>query len=598
MLEFLDSLKSKMAAKLSFPRRLWYSVALLGLVALAIWLPRAFTLDKFVATDEVVWLWRSANFYYALGQRDFDATYMTKSPGVVTMWVETAAFLLDFPEYRGFGQGMLNKYALFEALSKSKGVEPHDILVTSRKLTVILNTFLLAISFLYARKLFGDLPSLAGFLLIAFDPFHSGITRMAHLDGPMGNFAFLSLLAFLRYIYDGRRIRDLLISAAAGGFAILAKIPGFILVPTVGLIAILDFWGRRQEVIMLAGSRARAWFGGLIKPLMLWGVVVLVTMFVFFPAMWANPLATLKRLTFSPLQVADNLVVKTPTTDREQTEDQFEIPAKISNRPIEYLFRYPHKYLWRTSPVILIGLVLAFLAYRFKVTPFSETHARKAVLGLLLFVLLFTILMTIPPKTSEKYYLPVYTVFDLIAGLGWYAMADWARRFAPARIRAIFPGVVLASVVLVQASLSLRTFPYYVTYFNPLLGGNRKANQVLTIGSGEGLDLAADYLNQKPDANQLKVMSWYGIGPFSYYFDGESIPLYGARSWDSDMIARLQQTDYLVTYANQWQRQLPGGFFPWLKGIEPEFRVWFDGIELARVYNVKSIPDEKFTASP
>jgi len=265
-------------------RRLWFSIALLGIVALAIWLPRAFALDRFVATDEVVWLWRSANFYYALGQRDFAATYITTHPGVVNMWVETAAFLLEFPEYRGFGQGLLNKYALFEALLESKGVDPHDILVTSRRLTVLLNTFILAGCFLYARKFFGDLPALMGFMLIAFDPFHSGITRMAHMDGPMGSFAFLSLLAFLGYIHAGRRTRDLLISAAAGGLAILAKIPGFILVPTIGLIALWDFRDRRQEITALSSSRSRAWFEALIKPLALWALVVLITVFIFFPA--------------------------------------------------------------------------------------------------------------------------------------------------------------------------------------------------------------------------------------------------------------------------------------------------------------------------
>ena len=220
------------------------------------------------------------------------------------------------------------------------------------------------------------------------------------------------------------------------------------------------------------------------------------------------------------------------------------------------------------------------------------------VISLLLYVLLFTIMMTIPPKSSEKYYLPVYVVLDLIAGLGWYAVADWAKKLFPARWRSGFGFFVLAFIVLVQASLSLRTFPYYVTYFNPLLGGNLRANQVLTIGSGEGLDLAAQYLNQKPNATHLKVMSWYGIGPFSYYFVGDTIPLYGSRGWDSGWISKLQQMDYLVIYANQWRRGLPGGLFPWLEGIEPEYRVWFDGIELARIYDVKSIPAEKFSANP
>jgi hypothetical protein len=583
-----------MTAQPSFSHRLWSAIMLLGIVALVIWLPRAFALDRFVATDEVVWLWRSANFYYSLGQRDFGATYLSKHPGVVTLWIETAAFLLDFPEYRGFGQGKLNKYALFEALLRSKGKDPHDILVTSRGLTVLLNTLLLSASFLYARSLFGTLPSLMGFLLIAFDPFHNGITRMAHLDGPMGSFAFLSLMAFINFVHNGRRSRDLFVSAIAGGFSILAKIPGFILFPVVGLIALLDFWGKRRAIFASSGNRIRLWFETLIRPLAIWALAVLLTIFVFFPAMWVRPRDTLVKLTLSPLQVAENVL----GDDDEVEREQIEIPARIVEKPVDYLIRYPYKYVWRSTPIVLAGLLLTLAAYIFRIGTLAELRTRRAILNLLLFVVVYTAVMTIPPKSSEKYYLPVYTVLDLVAGIGLYAGVAWVKKFFPPRMQTAIPAVILAALILTQALLALRTFPYYVTYFNPLLGGNRRANQVLMIGSGEGLDLAADYLNRKPNAEQLKVMSWYGIGPFSYYFVGESVPLYGSREWSVQDIARLRQVDYLVVYSNQWRRQLPGGLFPWLEGVEPEQRIWFDGIELARIYNVKSFPPEKFSVHP
>jgi hypothetical protein len=580
-------------------RRFGWAIALTGIVAAAIWLPRAFALDRYVATDEVVWVWRSANFYYSLGQRDFERTSITKHPGVVTMWLESAAFLLKFPEYRSFGQGWLNKYALFEALALSKGVDPHEILVTGRALTVILNTTLLVISFLYARKLFGDGPTLVGFLLIAFDPLHMGISRMAHLDGPMASFLLLSLLAFLNYIYAGRRARDLLISAAAGGLAILAKIPGFILIPAAGLIAFWDFWERRQEALAQTSSKTGVWFNLLIKPMAIWGLVLLVTTFVFFPAMWVKPLATFKYLALSPFSVADNIVVdQTFSVGGGQTEQPFELTTKLSEKPFDYVFRYPKRYLWRITPVIVIGLVLAMAAYFLKAGALAEARLRRALRGMLLFAILYTIFMTIPPKSSEKYYLPVYVVFDLIAGIGWFSAADWAKKYVPSRLRAALAFLVLLGVLALQAALALRTFPYYVTYFNPLLGGNRRANQTLNLGSGEGLDLAADYLNQKPGAKWLKAMSWYGIGPFSYYFDGETVPLYGSGEWTAEDIARLRQLDYLVVYVNQWKRQIPGGLFPWLEGVEPEQRVWFDGIELARIYKVKAIPAEKFISNP
>ena len=46
-----------------------------GVVLLGILLPRAIKLDQFVTADEHLWLNRSANFYFALGQRDYAVIY-------------------------------------------------------------------------------------------------------------------------------------------------------------------------------------------------------------------------------------------------------------------------------------------------------------------------------------------------------------------------------------------------------------------------------------------------------------------------------------------------------------------------------------------
>jgi len=85
-------------------------------------------------------------------------------------------------------------------------IDPHDLLVTTRLIIVIINTLLIAAAFIFARLLFGAFPALIGFLLIAFDPFHVSVTRLAHLDGPVSSFLFLSVLAFLAYLYCGRRL--------------------------------------------------------------------------------------------------------------------------------------------------------------------------------------------------------------------------------------------------------------------------------------------------------------------------------------------------------------------------------------------------------
>ncbi|MEK6222773.1 MAG: hypothetical protein N2D54_11060, partial [Chloroflexota bacterium] len=43
--------------------------------------PRLATVEQYVTTDEVLWLYRSANFYYAIGQREFEETYQKFHPG-------------------------------------------------------------------------------------------------------------------------------------------------------------------------------------------------------------------------------------------------------------------------------------------------------------------------------------------------------------------------------------------------------------------------------------------------------------------------------------------------------------------------------------
>ena len=55
-------------------------------IIIAMLLPRIFELNKFVTTDETIWIMRSSNFYYALGQSEFENTRQsTGTAGVFTM---------------------------------------------------------------------------------------------------------------------------------------------------------------------------------------------------------------------------------------------------------------------------------------------------------------------------------------------------------------------------------------------------------------------------------------------------------------------------------------------------------------------------------
>jgi hypothetical protein len=551
----------------------------------ALVIPRAFALGRFVAIDEVNWFHRSATFYSALMKNNWEETYVNNSPGVITTWVGASAFRLVAPDYRANLDQMKTSYTAFER--KLSNVFPYRhiyLLALSRAIMIALLISLLLICFLYAQRLFGIMPSLMGFLIIALDPFFIALTRMNHLDAPQAVFMFLSVLAFLTYLYRGKRRFDLIVSGAAGGLAFLSKLPGIFIIPTIGVLSVweyikTDFFGNRIKTGINRNS-----FWKMVQSLLIWMLVFIMVYAVFWPAMWVQPLDTVKNVFGTSSKYANTIV--------EETESNDEVnPQKVVNQPFTYYLRYPESFLWRTTPIVLFGLLFLLYAHISGNDIVNDETIRRSVLGLLLFVIIYTIGMTLPPKSSEKYYAPVHIVMGLLAGLGWFSLShNLGKRIR--RFRGKYLQIaILIVVILIQFTWVYRSFPYYYTYYNPLLGGLQKAAQTRLVGVGEGLDQAGQYLQAKPNSSQLQVMSWYGTGPLSYYFDGEVAPLFMANSvWTPEFIQKLSEMDYLVTYTNQKHRNQPPELFKLLQEIEPEHTIIISGADYAWIYKVSDIP--------
>jgi hypothetical protein len=147
--------------------------------------------------------------------------------------------------------------------------------------------------------------------------------------------------------------------------------------------------------------------------------------------------------------------------------------------------------------------------------------------------------------------------------------------------------LTLILVAGVQIAGTLNTFPYYISYYNPLMGGARKAPQVMQIGWGEGIDQAARYLNEKPDVARLKVIAWYDTGSFSYFFNGADRTFWSTPEQDPDDWQKFITSDYAVVYIQQWQRQMPKYVLDYLSGIKPEHSIWINGLEYVRIYKLQ-----------
>ena len=239
----------------------------------------------------------------------------------------------------------------------------------------------------------------------------------------------------------------------------------------------------------------------------------------------------------APLHVLSSIV-----SEMQKYSEGHDNPMFFLGRPTEDpgpLF-YPVAYLFRTTPAVLVGLVAA-AALGWKCQwPFDAPVRRRSTLGLVAFALLFAAVMTLSAKKFDRYISPVFVVLDIVAALGWLGLTQavlgwWHERRSrtapagavpplsvPSRLSGL---VVLSAIFLLHGLFAFVHYPYYFTYYNPLVGGSRTAPGVLMVGWGEGLDAAARWLNQQPEAAELRVVSWYSQGPLSYFLQP------GRRAW-------------------------------------------------------------------
>ncbi len=487
--------------------RLFLEIVVTCGLILLIGVPRLLDLNSFVTTDETLWLVRSGSFYKALSHHDYAATFQKSHPGVTVMWAGLTGYMRVYPDYKDQSIGL-------GVLAKRDFTMPLRILTAGRQAMVLFHLLALGLSFLFARKLFGMMPALMGFLLIAFDPFHIALSRVLHLDGLLADLMLLSLLAFLVYL-DDHKTGILLVSAIAAGLAWLTKSPGLFLIPLITLLAFID------HVRLTSKQNKSEWWKSILQPtkaLVIWGLVGALVVFLLWPAMWVDPLGSLVRVFRDAIGYAE----------AGHESAVFFNGHIYTNGEIPDISFYPINFLWRTTPVTLLGLIAGFVLFIRKIFIFksgsklqvSDSNSlsesqnnRKSLLqrmdrqvwalaALLLFAVGFSLLMSLGLKKFDRYILPSIVPIDLVAGICLVWLTQWIVRSFREKPRAIVTGIILLSLVAVQAALAWTVFPYYFDYYNPLLGGSQRAADVMQIGWGEGLDQAARYINSKPNSEQ------------------------------------------------------------------------------------------------
>jgi len=249
---------------------------------------------------------------------------------------------------------------------------------------------------------------------------------------------------------------------------------------------------------------------------------------------------------------------------------------------------YPVAIAFRLNPFVVLGLVAATADVVIWLRRGARRPASAGVLWTVLFLALtaaYLAMFTFAPQKSDRYTLPIILACDVTGavGLAWLGdrLAGALRR--PARTAAL---VVGALVVAYGAYTCVWSYPYYFPAFNPLLGGLPVAARVELVGWGEGLERAAAYLNQRPNASSLQVGGHILI----------NLPGYFVGPKPSSRPRPLEQLDYYVDYIAWRQRNMvPLGFDELADSTPPEYALDIGGLPYVAVYRIQA---ERYRALP
>ncbi|HIK52814.1 MAG TPA: glycosyltransferase family 39 protein [Oscillatoriales cyanobacterium M59_W2019_021] len=517
---------------------------------------RIVAIDVPINLDEVSWLERGAEFFRQFLEGDWHDTYLRHHPGVPNMWLTGLGMFLNcqlrqsFPEWFDLAID-LN----LRACMKTEAF-PISLFVLPRLLQAIVTSAGMVGFYLLTQRLVGRSIAAMATILLLFEPFFLAYQRFLTTDALQTDFTVLGLLLLLLYLRGNSSQPQrfprlgLIASGVLVGLATAAKIPALFVLPGVAMWVVAIEWGWWQPQFQPRGWRRQ------LLDIALWLGIVLLTFYAIWPALWVAPIATLEKL-YQGLQ-------------QESHRGFFFFLGQMTDSP--NLLFYPVVLLYQFSPALLLGVAIVLFPAKFnKTKPQPELAAMAMVTASVLLSL------SLLSSKIDRYLLPIVPFLEIGAAVGWLRL--WQALDIP-KNRVKLLGFALAAM---QAIVLIPYFPYYLTYFNPLFGGSRVAKHLLMVGQGEGLERAARWLNQSPNARQMLVASGYS-GAFAPYFHGETVKI--SRDLPSDAKLRWwMQANRVVLYINQFQRQIPDPrFLAYFNVQQPLYDLKIDGLDYVRVY--------------
>jgi 4-amino-4-deoxy-L-arabinose transferase-like glycosyltransferase len=564
-----------------------YILVLLLLVVVAV--PRLLELNSFTAVDEPAWLTRGGNFYYALGQREFQNTVYEYHPSVITMWYVAAGVFVYFPEYRGLGQGYFNvDKETFDPFLLEHGKLPITLLYISRLFQVTVITLFALLIFHFLSRLIGEEKAFLATALTSSAPFFLGHSRVLSHEAMVAFFVVASILGMMAYLEHERKWIYLFVSAASAALAQLTKSSAMAMFPVIALMLAIAVFEKMKE---------RGFKSALVDHLKIFGIwfaLMGLVYFIVWPGMWVAPGKMLYEVYGNAFSYAFQGARLEVT--QELQPSTFSLAAAGGT-----IRNFINSLISQTTPISWAGILLAGIFLFMRENGKFFTVFKKMVLYLFVTAAMFILLFSLAQgRNTAHYIMTSHVSMDLIAGLGWGSLLGWlgikwkmgsSSKSKPKFGRSIMAGST-ALLIGLQLASAFAFYPYYYTYYNPVW--TMITGQESVSDYGEGFELAAAYLAQKPNAESLKVFSFRGRGPFSYFFPGKTIllnPLFIEEPGMVSMFERLAEADYIVindAFGHRTERTKL--FVRGLSDVQPEYKIFAKAASPIYIYRVADLP--------
>ncbi len=333
----------------------------------------------------------------------------------------------------------------------------------ARLASTLLSCFAIVLIFLLGNRFFSRFIGTSAGIIFALNPFFLGFSHIATLEALIMATYTASLYFFLLYL-DSKSQRYKILTGVFLGLALLTKITNLWIIVTITLIYFLQFISKpTKQTVVQSGKELAA----------IISIAIVVTI-ILWPMAW--------------LHLDDIWAVQ----QTMRFSSHLSIPERFFGKLVLVpVFYYPMMFLITTPLLLLILGCIGALRIDKKRTLIS--------LGIVVwFVIPFFQTFYHMRQHGIRYIIEVIAPFSLLAAIGLGYITNFFSKKFLAKVLSI---VIVSMYLFIQLQA---VTPYYIDYFNEVVGGNRNVydKQLFQMGWwGEGIGEATYYIHNKEKRN-------------------------------------------------------------------------------------------------